>query len=80
MDDFIDLDSYLELYSGARDELIVSYYESIIEGLLRKFVAEGNKVELNLQHHYKDIYLDATINDQDPSKVKVTWREINAGI
>lgn len=76
MDDFIHLDEFLEFYSGTRDEKILPYYEAILAGLLRKYVKEGNKVELNLNHVYKDTYLDVTINDEDVSKVKVTWKEV----
>lgn len=74
--DNVDLDDYLQLFSGSRAEKILSYYEAILAALLRKFISEGNKVELNLHHVYKDTYLDVTINDEDPSKVKVTWKEV----
>jgi hypothetical protein len=79
MDD-VDLDTYLETISGSLTEKKFNYYEAILASLLRKYVAEGNKIELNLNHVYKDTYLDVTINHEDPSKVKVTWREISADI
>jgi hypothetical protein len=72
----LDLDEYLELTSGARADKIVPFYEAILASLLRKFLDEGRKIELNLNHVYKDTFLDVTINDEDPSKVKVTWREV----
>lgn len=75
MDD-VELDDYLELFSGTREEKILPYYEAILAALLRKFVPEGNKIQLNLNHVYKDTYLDVTINDEDSSKVKVTWKEV----
>lgn len=78
MDD-VDLDDYLEVKGGNsfdKLEAKLDFYEAILASLIRKFVNEGNKLELNLNHVYKDTYLDVTINDEDPSKVKVTWREV----
>jgi hypothetical protein len=78
MDD-IDLDDYLSVRgnnSFDRLEAKIDYYEAIIAALVRKSVAEGNKIELNLNHVYKDTYLDVTINSEDSSIVKVTWREV----
>lgn len=75
MDD-VDLDDYMELFSGSRSDKILPYYEAILAALLRKYVKEGEKIKLNLNHVYKDTYLDVTINDEDVSKVKVTWKEV----
>lgn len=76
----VDLDDYLSLFSGSLEENKFRYYEAILAALLRKYTSEGNKIELNLNHVYKDTYLDVTINDEDSSRVKVTWREYNASI
>ncbi len=76
----VDLDEYLELFSGTLEEKKFKYYEAILASLLRKYVPEGNKIELNLNHVYKDTYLDVTINDEYPSQVKVTWREPSVDI
>lgn len=80
-DEFVDLDDYLSVRgnnSYDRLEAKLDFYESIIASMLRKHTKEGNKIELNLNHLYKDTYLDVTINDEDPSKIKVTWRETDA--
>ena len=74
----VDLDDYLEVVGGSQTfaEKKLRYYEAILAAFMRRFVSEGNKVEINLNHIYKDTYLDVTINDKDPAKVKVTWREV----
>lgn len=75
----LDLDTYLESQGGKSFDVLeqkLDIYEAILAGLLRKFVVQGNKIELNLNHVYYDTYLDVTINDEDPSVVKVTWKEV----
>lgn len=77
--DNVDLDDYLETRGGNSFDKLeskIDFYEAILAGLLRKFVGPGNKIELNLNHVYKDTYLDVTINDEVPSQVKVTWKEV----
>jgi hypothetical protein len=56
----------------------IRFYEAILAGLLRKYLAEGNKIEINLNHIYKDTDLNVMLIDQ--SIAKVSWREINADI
>jgi hypothetical protein len=76
-DDLLYLDEYLELHNS--EYLLadkIKFYEAIIASLLRKYIAEGNKTEINLDHVYKDTYFDVMLKEENPSIVKVSWREV----
>ena len=71
-DDLIDLDQYLEKYENP-DKVKLQMYEAILALLVRKYVPSNKKIELNLNHSYRDTFLDVTINSQGIAKL--SWGE-----
>lgn len=71
-DDLIDLDQYLENYENPQ-QVKLQIYEAVLALLIRKYVPRNKKIELNLNHSYRDTFLDVTINSQGIAKL--SWGE-----
>lgn len=71
-DELIDLDQFLESYQNP-EKVKLQIYEAILALLVRKYVPSNKKIELNLNHSYRDTILDVTINSQ--GFAKLSWGE-----
>jgi hypothetical protein len=50
--------------------------QAVLGAILRKYVPNNKKIELDLMRSYKDIDLDITVNDFGIAKIK--WSDVNA--
>jgi hypothetical protein len=69
----IDLDDYLASRSFDVPKEKLNTYEAILAAVLRKYVPEGRKIEIDMVKVYKDTILDVTLDDN--GKAKISWGE-----
>jgi hypothetical protein len=71
-DDTIDLEQYLQSFENP-DQVKLHIYEALLALLVRKYIPGNKKIELNLNHSYRDTLLDVTINSDGIAKI--SWGE-----
>lgn len=74
-EDLIDLDDFLASRSFDVCAEKLKIYEAVLAGVLRKYVPNNRKIEINLFKAYTDTVLDMTLNEH--GTVKISWGDDN---